>query len=288
MITLSTAATLFTGGPKMTIFEAIKAAKKAGFDYLDMSFFAYCRNDGEMAKENWRDWICQVKECADQNGIRFRQTHGNFVLGLQWDDPAFPEGKDLLALNTRCAEASKILGAEWMVVHPMNLPRQPVYNRGVNKAANLAYLAPVIEKAKEVGIGIAVENMVDFSRNMRRYCGGDPEELLDLVDTINDPAVGICLDTGHACLTSIHVPSYIRLAGDRLKALHINDNRQKGDEHLLPFDGLVDWQGVAQALRDIGYDHDYSFEVRSRAIPKAAQESWFKYVHDLGEALINL
>ena len=272
----------------MTIFEAIKAAKKAGFDYLDMSFFAYCRNDGEMTKENWRDWICQVKECADQNGIRFRQTHGNFVLGLQWDDPAFPEGKDLLALNTRCAEASKILGAEWMVVHPMNLPRQPVYNRGVNKAANLAYLAPVIEKAKEVGIGIAVENMVDFSRNMRRYCGGDPEELLDLVDTINDPAVGICLDTGHACLTSIDVPSYIRLAGDRLKALHINDNRQKGDEHLLPFDGLVDWQGVAQALRDIGYDHDYSFEVRSRAIPKAAQESWFKYVHDLGEALINL
>ncbi len=287
-MTLSTATTLFTAGPKLSIFEAIEAAKKAGFDYLDMSFFDCYRNDGELLREDWKEWILRVREAADQKGIAFRQTHGLFVLGMQWDDPDYPEGKELLALNTRCAEASKLLGAECMVVHPMNLPRQPIYNRQINKEANLAYLDPVINKAKDVGLCIAIENMVDFSRNMRRYCGGDPEELFDLVDTINDPSVGICIDTGHACLTSIDVAQFIRLTGDRLMALHINDNRQKGDEHLLPFDGLVDWKGVAEALRAIGYDHDFAFELRSRAIPKAAQESWFKYIHDLGESLINL
>lgn len=285
---LSTATELFMSRPDTTVFDAIDTAKHVGFDCLDMSFFNHHKNGTGIATDDWRDWAHRIREHADRAGILFRQAHGMFVTGMQWDDPDYPERDGILALNTRCIEAAKILGVEWMVIHPLNLPHDPVYNRQKAKDANLTYLAPFIDKARAEGIGLAIENMVDFVRNRRRYCGGDPDELLDLVDTIHDPAVGICIDTGHSFLAGMDVASFIRLAGERVKALHINDNRQKGDEHLVPFDGLINWPSVLSALRDIGYDHDFAFELARHKMPEDVLDSWYRYVYTLGRSLIHL
>ena len=55
---------------------------------------------------------------------------------------------------------------------------------------------------------------------------------------------------------------FIRLAGDRLIALHINDNDASRDQHLMPFGmGNVDFKDVMRALRDIGYRGLFNLEI---------------------------
>lgn len=287
---ISTATSMLTNmfyyGDANNLDRAFDIAKQAGFDSMDVSLSFYCRGDNVFTTDNHIEWAEKTREYADVHGISINQTHGDALNNLQWDDPDCPDQKDFTLRNLRCIEASKILGAKWMVVHPMNLPHAKLYSRQEAFDANMKYLEPLIEHAKKVGIGLAVENMVDHRRNKRRYCGGDPYELLELVDAINDESVGVCVDIGHASQAGVDAAGLIRLAGKRVKATHIDDNFADEDTHILPFFGHNDWYDVAAALKEIGYDGDFSYELRFAQIPEAAVVDYYKFLHSIASALI--
>lgn len=262
--------------------------KKAGFSYYDANLWMLSGHDRPIAKDNYVEWAHELREYADKIGMECRQAHGQTLSGKEWDDPSFPDYDYVWQMNYRCIEVSKILGAEWMVMHPNNLPHDPLYSREKALECNLAYLAPYLELAKKLGIGIAVENMVDFGGRRRRYCAGDPYELVELVDKINDPSLGMCIDTGHANNSGIYAPDFIRLAGKRLKCLHIDDNLADKDTHLPPFFGTVDWKGVIAALREIGYEGDFSFELGSQRFPLECRENWYRFIYNLGCDLLKM
>ena len=292
MITLSTSTCIAHNIPGtdrfFTFEEAIRDLKQAGFDYLDANLWFYTERGGVFACDSWEEEAHRMKEYADQWGIRFRQTHGQTLFGSEWDDPNYPDHEYIWEMNRRCIRITRILGADWMVMHPSNLPHDPLYSRKKAMDANIAYLSPFLEEAKKAGVGIAVENMVDFGSHRRRYCGGDPEELIELVDSFRDPSMGICIDTGHAHISGIHVGSFIRMVGSRLKCTHIDDNLRDRDSHLPPYMGSVDWQDTMAALKEIGYEGDFSFELGSHRIPAQARDIWYRYIHGLGEALLAL
>jgi len=56
----------------------------------------------------------------------------------------------------------------------------------------------------------------------------------------------VCFDTGHAHLTG-GVQSGFHTLRERIAAIHLHDNHGEKDEHLLPFEGKIDW---AQTIRD--------------------------------------
>lgn len=291
-MTLSASTWLMSNIPgtknRYTIEQCLDAMRAAGFTYADANLWSLGGHDRPLSFDNWREWAEQTRAYADSIGIAFRQTHGQTLSGQQWDDPNYADAEYVWATNYRCIETTKILGADWMVMHPANLPHDPLYSRIKARDKNLAYLAPFIEAAKKAGIGIAIENMVDFGGRRRRYCGGDPEELIELVDLIHDPAVGICIDTGHAHVSGIHTGAFIRMAGERLKATHIDDNNRDGDNHLPPFMGSIDWADTMRALREIGYTGDFSFELGSHRYPDATRATWCRFIHDLGEDLLRM
>lgn len=267
--------------------ECIAAMKKAGYDRIDVCLWSFCAEGKPMALDNWEDFVGEIAEAIKKYDLPCYQTHGNGCSGMEWDDPTFPYHELIFKTNIRSIRATKMLGGEWMVIHPKNLPHDPLYNKEKAREANLQYFAPLIEEAKKVGVGLAIENMVDYGRWRRRYCGGDIYELIDLVDTINDPAVGICLDTGHANLASVTCGPAIREIGSRLKCTHINDNRGDGkDEHLFPYFGTVNWTDTVRALKEIGYEGDFSYESGSQRIPPESREAWLKYTVELGRNLL--
>ncbi len=273
---------------KYTVEESIKALKSAGYDRVDISLWALSSRGGIIDSDSWEEEVLKIAECCRDNALPVHQTHGNTAEGMDWDDPEY-DWAYMIRTNLRCIKATKMLGGEWMVVHPMNLPRDPLYSRDKAREANIRYLAPYIEEAKRQGIGLAVENMVDFRNFRRRYCGGDIYELIELVDTINDPSVQICLDTGHANLSGIDVAAAIRAIGPRLKATHINDNRDNGnDEHLFPYFGTVNWKETMKAFGEIAYDGDFAYEAGSQKLPADAREFWLKYTSALGRELMAL
>ena len=69
----------------------------------------------------------------------------------------------------------------------------------------------------------------------------------------------------------------LELSGDRLIATHLNDNLGISDYngrifwtddlHLLPFDGISDWQSIGQRLDKCGYSDILTFELSRASKP---------------------
>jgi D-psicose/D-tagatose/L-ribulose 3-epimerase len=74
------------------------------------------------------------------------------------------------------------------------------------------------------------------------------QEAIELMEMVNHPAVGVHLDCFHMGLEEKSVGAAIRTAGDKLFHFHAS-----ASDRSVPGGDLVDWDDVAQALREIGY-----------------------------------
>jgi sugar phosphate isomerase/epimerase len=278
----------YISDPLPSFDRCFGALKKAGYDRVNVDFWGICQKGEWMNVDSWEDTVAEIAELSKKHRLPIYQTHSNSYHGKEWDDPSYEKHEFMEWSNLRCIRATAMLGAKYIVIHPKNLPHDPLYSAKKAKEANLAYLEPFINEAKKCGVSIAVENMVDFRGNRRRYCGGDIYELIDLVDTINDVDVGICLDTGHANIGGARPAEAILEIGSRLKATHINDNHAKEDEHLLPYFGNIDWASVSSALKAVGYEGDFAFEVNEiKKMPSELCTDWLAYSAVLGRKLMN-
>ena len=102
------------------------------------------------------------------------------------------------------------------------------------------------------------------------------------------PNVGACWDTGHAHLAGQDQPASLRELGERLHALHIADNHGATDEHMPPFFGGIDWPPILVALREIGYDGDFTFEAHNlvRRVPAACQAEAIRLLYQIGAHMV--
>ena len=74
--------------------------------------------------------------------------------------------------------------------------------------------------------------------------------------------VGLCFDSGHAHLNA-SVEGEIRDGGPWIIATHLHDNYGVRDEHLLPFEGSIDWLKVLQAFEATSYQGSWTLEVKA-------------------------
>ena len=75
--------------------------------------------------------------------------------------------------------------------------------------------------------------------------------------------VGICLDFGHAHLDGDLVDT-IEIVSEHLTAVHVHDNQGRVDDHLLPFEGTIDWPGALTGIQKVGYEGPLMMEIESR------------------------
>jgi len=78
---------------------------------------------------------------------------------------------------------------------------------------------------------------------------------------------GICLDFGHAHIDG-DVVDAIETVSEHLIATHVHDNAGRSDDHLLPFDGTIDWPSALTAVQKIGYDGPLMLEINARGTTK--------------------
>ena len=106
----------------------------------------------------------------------------------------------------------------------------------------------IVEKAEKRGVNIAFENL-------RRV-----EYLEYVLSQVDSPYAGFCYDSGHQNFRSPDV-DLLAMYGSRLKALHLHDNDGTDDQHLLPFDGVIDWQKTMADIVSAGYTGAVALEV---------------------------
>lgn len=109
----------------------------------------------------------------------------------------------------------------------------------------------LVEYADRKGVRVAFENIYTLENlawAMERFGKGSN--------------VGLCWDCGHEyCFTQ--GVEIMKLWGDRLICTHIHDNEciLDKDRHMLPFDGAIDFERVAEHLRNYNYTGTLMFEV---------------------------
>ena len=261
--------------------EVLRFLREVGYEEIDLSFCFQNRPEYILRGDDWEEKIDQLGETAARLGIYFYQCHLPFVPGCSpYTSPDFkkPGYAEYFDESTRRAYiACGRLGVKWAVAHPRSYPEFNYENKATLEA-NRAWQDKFVELGIKNGTGTAVENMLpSLDRKFAsRYCQ-HYDQLIEYVDSFNDPMVGICWDTGHANQMQFDQVRALRAMGKRVKTLHINDNHYgNADEHLLPYMGEVDWPGVINTLIEIGYEGNLNYETG-----KVTFTSWGEVQMDL-------
>jgi sugar phosphate isomerase/epimerase len=166
-------------------------------------------------------------------------------------DPA--RRQEALDETVKAMHAARQLDCSAVVVH-LGLPRgQPLPPGDNDRSAVRRSLDELAAAATRAGVRLALEVIPnDLST---------PSALLEWIDGESDLGnSAICLDFGHAHLLG-GAPEAVEALSGYVATTHVHDNRGAADDHLVPFDGTIDWATTLTALWKTGYDGPLMFEV---------------------------
>ncbi len=272
--------------------ETVDILFDAGFDAIDYSFFDVQRCNPDVSDEKHKKRFTELRKYAEDKGLYFNQSHAPHPSSLT--DEAFTKRRfDELITSLK---NSSHLGVRNIIIHPLQHLR---YYTGENTEAlyemNLKFYARLIPYCEEYNITICTENMWqcygDSSKIWDSTCSR-AEEFVRYIDGIGSPYVKACVDIGHTVLVGENPVKMIKALGNRVAALHVHDNDGTRDEHTVPFHGIVKWNEVAKALKDIGYDGEITLEtegfMNQYKIPKELIPASAKYMAETARLLAGM
>lgn len=208
-------------------WETLRVANSIGFK----SFFTGLYDDQSLE---------MLKSTADELGMEFEFIHSPWNgINDMWTADTDPE--IYFEIKKTIAQAKKY-GAGGIIIHVSSGYYPPqICDKGLDRYDRL------VAYAKECGVNIAFENLRKIGNvayMMQRY--------------EKESHVGFCFDTGHAyCYTEKRIP-WLEIFGDKLMYTHFHDNYGKTgenveDKHLLPFEGIIDYQSIIDKLDEYDY-----------------------------------
>ena len=98
-----------------------------------------------------------------------------------------------------------------------------------------------------------------------------PDLMIRLVDAVDNPALGLCLDTGHQHLFSdLPLRDWVRRMAPRLRHIHLHDNDRSRDAHWPLGRGTIDFGTFFAALSEYAPDVTLVVEVEDAMPVKLA------------------
>lgn len=219
--------------------DMIYKIRDAGFD----GFFT-----GWWGKCDPKAWA----EAGRKAGMFYQSIHAPFGdIHKMWI--AGEEGDECENYLYRCLDACSELEVPVMIAHAIiGFDRHEPNEIGAERFARLG------ERARSRGVTVALENTE-----------GEEYLAVAMEATKGNPYVGFCLDTGHEMCYN-RSKDMLALYGDRLVATHLNDNMGVtgdritflDDAHMIPYDGIGDWEWIVSRFDAHGYTGPYTFELK--------------------------
>jgi len=196
----------------------------------------------------------EFRKKADELGMIYQSIHAPFGKAADFwkgGDAAEAAVAEMIACLEDCARVEVPI----MVAHTfIGFEDHDPNETGVENYGR------VCARAKELGVQVAFENT-------------EGEEYLAAVmelAKVYPGTVGFCWDTGHEMCYN-YSKDMLALYGDLLIATHLNDNlgiKDYGgtitwhdDLHLLPFDGIGNWENITGRMKAHGYTGILTFEL---------------------------
>ena len=289
---LSTVTNMFLkreGGSFIPLEESMRRLREIGFTTLDISLQeSILQPNHPLITETWEHWVNHIGEEAANLGITLSSAHLPY---FQSPDPRFKDtDKQALVEKAmhRSVQACEKLGIKWAAAHITHSVEDAGFVPEIKKKS-IRYFTPFIEAANLVGVGIAFENMIASNEINRIRYPAAAWELIDFVDDINAPNVGICWDFGHAHFLYPNDQSKpLHQLGKRLKVIHVHDNWRTADSHVTPYFGTINWPPIMEALTDMGFAGDFTLELTTinRGRPDEVQTMNAQHAYLIGMYLL--
>ncbi len=228
--------------------ELVRLVGRTGFDAVSPEW-----------EEN--DDFAETAEAARESGLAIQSLHGPFDVAAKMWSADTDDSEEALRKLFLSLETCKQYSIPVMVVHVwMGFDNIPAPN-----SEGFENFGKLVKKAEEYGVKIAFENTE-----------GD-ELLFALMEHFDGNGnIGFCWDSGHEMCYN-HSMDLLARFGDRLIMTHLNDNlgisRFDGktywtdDLHLLPFDGIADWDYNVARMKKAKKQEYINFELNIRSKP---------------------
>jgi sugar phosphate isomerase/epimerase len=138
-------------------------------------------------------------------------------------------------------DVAQMLGPKAVVFHSGYEKWKYALNIDLWLEKSLLTWKPLAERAEDMGIRIAIENIFE----------DEPSNLRILMEAMGSGKFGICFDTGHCNLFSrVPLDEWLRQLKPYIVELHLHDNHKSSDEHIAIGDGTFDFGTLFSALSD--------------------------------------
>jgi len=221
--------------------ERMRLIKQAGFSSVMLLWTGEFDSDYKL-----------FPEYARAAGLCVENTHSAYWgYNDLWKDG--PKGQKFMDEMIEAIKDCANYGIPTMVMHPEQKKGIKVSRPPREFTVGLERLKRIVDAAERLDVNLAIENMCR------------PEYLNCIFSSIDSKRLGFCFDSGH---WNVFMPDIdlLNLYGDRPMALHLHDNNGKEDWHALPFEGNINWRGVAAGLKAHSYRGAIALEVGNKQL----------------------
>ena len=155
-----------------------------------------------------------------------------------------------------------------MVIHLPN-DKYPINHLGKER------LTVIISEAEKHNIQIAFENLNNI------------HNLTLTLSLFQSKKVGFCYDSCHHVNYSYDT-DLLKQYGNRLLALHLQDNGGKHNQHQLPFDGNIDWITVMKKISLTGYKGATTLEPMNWDYENLSIQQFLDYAYERAKIIDDL
>ena len=194
---------------------------------------------------NWGETHEKMFDLCKKKGVEIVFAHigyrGTHAVTNLWKEGEL--GDKVVEAICKDLEEVKKHGINIAVMHVSKSKEKPVLS-----SLGIERIKRIVDKAEEIKLDLALENTA--WKGVLEY----------IFDNIKSERLKICYDSGHDHTHFKDTFDFERFKG-LIVATHIHDNHANGDEHLLPFEGTVDFENVIDKLKNSGFKGTLSSEV---------------------------
>ena len=212
-----------------------------------------------MDKEQAEKTLQAMRREIDVSCAESVLIHGPFteIIPAAIDHRMVSLGMERLQEAYRFAEK---LGVNRMVVHSGYIPLLYFQNWH-------------LEKSRAFWCRFMEDKPADFHLYIENVFEDDPTIMKELVETVADPRIRLCLDVGHASAAAgpdCDVTEWIRILAPYIGHFHLHNNDGKSDRHDPLSDGILDMQEILHCITDC-CGSDTTMTIESRVCDSSVQ-----------------
>ncbi|MBE0520265.1 sugar phosphate isomerase/epimerase [Candidatus Bathyarchaeota archaeon] len=193
-----------------------------------------------------------LNELAASYGFKYT-VHAPFA-DINIASPSKPLLNTILKRLEKSILYASALNCQVWVFHPGLKTGISMFYPGKEWTRNLKTARLLFKFASDHGVEAAIENVPEpFPFIMKSM-----EDFKRFYSEVNEN-IGLVFDIGHANING-QIELFLTAFGDKIVHMHAHDNYGKSDQHLGIGYGNVNWEKVANLVREISYDKIITIE----------------------------